>query len=81
MNKYLHAGMLGLVFLVLVGMFFLGADAFINQLPASRLSGFGLYAVAFATGVWSTLVAVFLVNYVSVRRWGTQAIRLDPRLR
>lgn len=81
MNNHVHTGMLALVFLVLLGMFFLGADAFINQLPDSRLSGFGLYAVAFTTGVWSTLVAVFLVNYVSVRRWGTQAIRLDPRLR
>lgn len=81
MNKQRHAGMFGLAAAALVAMFAFGANTFVNQVPGSELSSFGMYAIAFATGVWSTLAVLFVVNYVSVRQWGRQAIRLDPRFR
>lgn len=81
MDKQRHAGMFGLAVVGLVAMFAFGANTFVNQVPRSDLSGFGMFAIAFATGVWSTLTVLFVVNYVSVRQWGRQAIRLDPRIR
>lgn len=81
MFKGRHAGMFSLAVVGLIAMFLFGADTFVNQVPRGDLSGFDLYAIAFVTGVWSTLAVLFLVNYVAVHRWGREAIRLDPRIR
>lgn len=79
MNRQGQYGMLGLTLLGLGGLFALGADAFVGQVPDSILSGFGLYAIAFTLGAWSALTVIFVVNYFALRTWNEPAIELAPR--
>lgn len=79
MNQHGHFGMLGLALLGLGGLFVIGADAFLGQAPDGIVSGFGLYAIAFALGAWSSLTVIFVINYFALRLWNEEAIELVPR--
>lgn len=79
MEQHSHFGMLGLALLGLGGLFVIGADAFLGQTPEGTVSGFGLYAIAFALGAWSSLTVIFVVNYFALRFWNEEAIELAPR--
>lgn len=80
MRKHVQLAVILLSLLGLAVMFLFGADVYLNQLPNGAVTGFKLYALAFTTGVWSTLTVLFIINYISVYRWDRLAVGLDPRL-
>lgn len=60
--------------------FFAGATVFLRGVPAGALSRYELYAIAFTTGVWSTMTVAFLLNHAAGRWWGLRAIGFDSGL-
>lgn len=69
----------GVLALVGIGLVYLvGMDAYLNQVSPWVLSSAQLYSVAFALGVWATMTAVFLANYLSKQFVDEASIAFKP---
>lgn len=80
MNKRTLGTVLVLALLGLGLAYFGSATVFLQGVPEGKLSRYELYAIAFTTGVWSTMTVTFLLNYASARWWGRRAVGFDSRL-